>query len=228
MIARQQVLIIVTSFGRIDERHVTGLWLEEFAIPYLALTAAGYGVTIGSPAGGRAPVDPQSVAGHIPPAWQAAAGALAATKKLDVLRVADYDAIIFPGGHGPMFDLATNRHLAGVLPQFAAAGKVIGAVCHGPAALVSAVMPDGKPLLAGKRVTAFTNEEETTTHLQAVVPFFLETRLKALGAEFSKSAPGVGQVVVDGNLVTGQNKQACDRFTQAVLTVLANRAKLRR
>lgn len=224
MLAQPPVLFIVTSFARIDERHVTGLWLEEFAVPYLALTAAGYGVTVGSPAGGRAPVDPLSVTGRIPPAWQAAAAALAATQKLAELNVDVYEAVIFPGGHGPLFDLATNRHLAGMLPQLAAAGKVIGAVCHGPAALVGAVRPDGKPLLAGKKVTAFTNEEEAATHLQAVVPFLLETKLKALGAEFVNSAPWTSQVVVDGNIITGQNRQSCDCFTQAVLAVLATRA----
>ncbi len=226
MISQPQVLFVVTSFSRIDAHHVTGLWLEEFAVPYLALAAAGCKVTVGSPAGGRAPVDPQSVSGYNPPEWQDAAGALAATRNMTALTFADYDAVIFPGGHGPMFDLATNRYLAEVLPQVDAAGKVIGAVCHGPAALVSAVRPDGKPLLAGRKVTGFTNEEEAATHLAAVVPFFLETRLQDLGAEFSKSIPWASQVVVDGNLITGQNRQSCDRFTQAVLAVLADRVKL--
>ncbi len=123
MIAQPQVLFVVTSFSRIDEHHVTGLWLEEFAVPYLALAAAGYRVTVSSPAGGRAPVDPQSVSGYSPPEWQAAAGALAATQNMAALTFADYDAVIFPGGHGPLFDLATNRYLAEVLPQADAAGR---------------------------------------------------------------------------------------------------------
>ncbi|HWR45725.1 type 1 glutamine amidotransferase domain-containing protein [Sporomusa sp.] len=223
MTVQKKILMIVTSFDQIDEHHSTGLWLEEFAVPYLEFCAAEYGVTVASPRGGAAPIDAQSVSGNIPNQWQEAVSILNNTEILYEMNVEDYDAVIFPGGHGPMFDLAKDEQLARLLQYFAAAGKVIGAVCHGPAALVRAIMPDGRPLVAGKKVTAFTNEEEQMTHLNTLVPFTLETKLKELGAEFLKNEPWANNVVIDENLITGQNRQSSFDFAKAVLAILANK-----
>ncbi len=220
MAEQKKVLMIVTSFDQIDEKHYTGVWLEEFAIPYLEFCAAEYGITVASPRGGAAPIDEQSVMDTIPAEWQQTIGILKDTVPLGKVNYQEYHAVIFPGGHGPMFDLATDEHVAYLLRFFAQEQRVIGAVCHGPAALVSATMPDGRPLVAGRRVTAFTNEEEQLTHLSKLTPFLLETKLKKLGAEFVKSQPWFDNVVIDENLITGQNRQSSINFAKAVIAAL--------
>jgi putative intracellular protease/amidase len=214
------ILMVVTGFSRIDEQHSTGLWLEEFAVPYLAFCTAGYGVTVASPSGGQAPIDAESTAGDIPAQWLKAAGVLQNTQVLGDIHCQDYSAVILPGGHGPLFDLSADRHLAQLLQAFDREHKLIGAVCHGPAALVGATLADGRPLVAGRRVTAFSNEEEQTTHLSKVVPFLLETKLRGLGAAFVKDRPWAVHVVRDGNLITGQNRQSSLLFTETVLAAI--------
>ncbi len=219
------ILMVVTSFARIDEQHSTGLWLEEFAVPYLAFCAAGYGVTVASPSGGQAPVDAESTAGDIPAQWRKAAGVLQNTRMLGDIHCQDYAAVVLPGGHGPLFDLAVDRQLAELLQAFDREHKLIGAVCHGPAALVGATAADGRPLVAGRRVTAFSNEEEQMTHLSRVVPFLLETKLRELGAAFVKARPWAVQVIRDGNLITGQNRQSSRLFTETVIAAIADEPK---
>lgn len=221
MTSQKKVLMIVTSFDRIDQQHVTGLWFEEFTVPYLEFYATGHRVAVASPGGGAAPIDAQSVAENIPGQWQEAVELLKSTQMLSGVNYQAYDAVVFPGGHGPMFDLARDEYLAELLQFFASENKVIGAVCHGPAALLSAVMPDGRPLVAGRRVTAFTDEEEEMTHLNKLVPFSLEAKLKEQGAEFAKLQPWAEHVIVDGNLITGQNRQSCLMFAKAVNLRLA-------
>ncbi|WP_371371820.1 type 1 glutamine amidotransferase domain-containing protein [Sporomusa aerivorans] len=221
MTVQKQVLLVVTSFKRIDEEHSTGLWLEEFAVPYLALSAAGYGITVASPQGGMAPVDAESTKETMPVEWQATSGVLKNTRRLGDLDYQEYAAVILPGGHGPLFDLAKDKQMAQLLRLFARERKLIGAVCHGPAALVSATLADGRPLVAGRQVTAFSNEEEQMTHLSSVVPFLLESKLKELGARFVKKQPWMTHVVIDGNLVTGQNRQSSGQFSEVIVNMLA-------
>ncbi|MDF2570323.1 MAG: ThiJ/PfpI protein [Sporomusa sp.] len=226
MTVQKKILMIVTSFSQIDEFHSTGLWLEEFAIPYFEFCTGGYAVTVASPQGGAAPIDLQSVTENIPDQWQEAIRILKDTRVLEQIDYRVYDAVVFPGGHGPMFDLANDKQVAQLLQFFGLQQKIIGAVCHGPAALLSTTMPDGSPLIAGKKVTGFTDEEEAMTHLSKLVPFSLEAKLKALGAEFVKKQPWTNNIVIDGNLITGQNRQSSLSFAKFILEALAKPADI--
>lgn len=219
----QKILMIVTSRDYFDQDHKTGLWLEEFAVPYLNFRAAGYEVAVASPLGGNAPIDPNSIQEGIPTEWNDAAKTLQSTVKLSQVDYKEYAAVVLPGGHGPLFDLASDTVLADILQYFDAHRRVIGAVCHGPAGLVSATTTAGKPLVAGRKMTGFTNEEEKIAGLDKQVPFALETKVRELGAEFISTNPWQNYVVVDGNLVTGQNPQSSDNFAKAILEVLAKK-----
>ena len=217
---KKRVLMVVTNVDSMQGKHDTGLWLEEFAVPYMEFEKTGYEIVVASPLGGSIPLDPNSLVGEIPAEWSAARSFLQATAKLSAVADQDYDALVLPGGHGPMFDLATDELLAKLLADFMQAGKLIGAVCHGPAALASAVMPDGKSILAGKKVTGFSNEEEFAVQLEKLVPFMLEDKLKELGGSYSKKDMWQEYVVVDGNLVTGQNPQSSTLFAKEIVKQL--------
>jgi putative intracellular protease/amidase len=218
---RPHVLMIVTSHDRIDAQHATGLWLEEFALPFEAFRSQGYSITVASPRGGAAPIDPRSEpAAGAAPTWDAARAALQHTVPLATLNAADYDAVFLPGGHGTMFDLPDNADLAALLRDVAAADKVIAAVCHGPAGLVSATRADGTPLVAGKTITAFTNEEERAAGLDQQMPFLLETRLRELGGRVITQPNWSDHVEQDGTLITGQNPQSSASVAQAVIQTL--------
>jgi putative intracellular protease/amidase len=223
-----RILIVLTSHDRLgDTGDKTGFWLEEFAAPYYVLQDAGAGLTLASPAGGQPPVDPKSAR----PEWQtdatrrfaadpAARGALAATLPLARVDSAEFDALFIPGGHGPMWDYPGNRVLADLIEAFDDAGKPIAAVCHGPAALVAARQRNGAPLLAGRRVTAFTDREEHAVGLAAVVPFLLEQRLRAQGVVFVSAPDFDPFVVTDGHLITGQNPASSAPAAHALLQAL--------
>jgi len=219
---KKKVLMVVTNVNRMGKDHPTGLWLEEFAVPYLALLAAGYDVTVASPLGGKTPLDPNSVQGEILPQWQDAAKRLEATEVLSALDRNAYAGVILPGGHGPMFDLASDETLASLLTEFMEQNKLVAAVCHGPAALVKARFADGSSILAGRRVTGFSNEEEYAVQLEKLVPFLLEDKLQALGAVYSRQDLWQEYVVTDGNLITGQNPQSSPLFATAVVDYLDN------
>lgn len=215
----RKILMVVTNADQLDAAHKTGVWLEEFAVPYINFLAAGYEVTVVSPLGGISPVDPHSMK-NASEAWQTALTALQTTGKLSEVDYKQYDAIVLPGGHGPLIDLANDAALADVLRYFDAHDRIIAAVCHGPAGLVRATKADGTPLVAGKKMTGFTNEAEILAGMDSVVPFALETKLRALGAAFESTSPWGIYVVVDGNLITGQNPQSSEAFAKAIVEKL--------
>jgi len=223
-----RILIVLTSHDQLgDTGDKTGFWLEEFASPYYVFRDAGAEVTLASVAGGQPPIDPKSAQ----PEWQTdetrrfeadadAKKALAQTTPLTDIDAGGFDAIFFPGGHGPMWDFPGNETLAHLIEAFDEEGKPIGAVCHGPAALVTAKKADGTPLVSGKRVTGFTNGEEDAVGLSSVVPFLLEDHLRELGATIENGEDFTVNVVTDGNLVTGQNPQSSAAGATGILALI--------
>lgn len=221
MVPSNSVLIVVTSHDRIDAEHATGLWLEEFAVPYLEFRRGGLQVTVASPQGGATPLDPNSSpTPEQAQEWAEAREALRDTLPLGQVSLDVYDVVFLPGGHGTMFDLPDNTRLQQLIGGMAEAGKIVAAVCHGPAGLVNVQLSDGSPLVAGKRLTAFTDAEEREVKLDQQMPFLLETRLRQLGADFIASGNWQEHTVTDGNLVTGQNPQSSRSTAQAVLKLL--------
>lgn len=223
-----KILMVLTSHGELgDTGHKTGFWLEEFAAPYYAFVDAGAEVTLASVAGGQPPVDPrssepesQTEATRRFEQDEQAKAQLAQTLPLTEVNPDEFDALFFPGGHGPMWDLASSEANARLVEAFYQQGKVIGAVCHGPAALVLAKDGQGQSILQGKQVTGFTNEEEVAVALDQVVPFALETRLQELSGQFNGGAKFEPNVVVDGLLVTGQNPPSSEPAAKAVIQAL--------
>jgi putative intracellular protease/amidase len=222
------VLVVATSHNVMDNGHLTGLWAEELAAPWLAFAAAGCRLTLASIKGGPIPFDPRSVSGAAPQpdsvqrflADRAAMQAVQVTPAIADVDIADVDAIFLPGGHGTMWDLPHSAALADRIGSLFARGRIVAAVCHGPAGLVSAQRRDGKPIVAGRRVTAFTDSEEEKVGLAAAVPFLLESRLRALGADVVPGPDFQPHVVADGTLITGQNPASSDAVAQAVLQAL--------
>jgi len=218
----KRILMVTTSYGRIDETHPTGLWFEEFAVPFERFIGEGYLVTAASIKGGAVPIDPRSEPKD-PQALNVAGPreTLKHTQRLIELDVSEYDAVFFPGGHGTMFDFPPSHEVTELVTRFMDEGRVVAAVCHGPAALVTAKARDGAPLVKGRRVTAFTDAEEREVQLDRVVPFLLESRLRELGAEVHPAANWQVNVVVDANLVTGQNPQSSLATAEAVVAALS-------
>jgi putative intracellular protease/amidase len=217
----QAVLIVVTSFGHIDDQHLTGLWLEEFATPFECFTEEGYVVTVASIKGGKVPIDPRSLPEDQGP--MAVKGPLAAldhTQRLLEVDVTEYDAVFFSGGHGAMFDFPRSHEVAELVAHYLEQGKVVAAVCHGPAALTQAKYRSGTPVVKGRELTAFTNEEEAEAKLDALMPFLLEDKLRSLGAKLRVAPKWQDHVVVDENLITGQNPQSSRTIAEAVIKAL--------
>ncbi len=223
-----KILMVLTSHEQLGNTgKKTGFWLEEFAAPYYLLTDAGAVLTLASPKGGQPPLDPKSDLPenqtefthrfHADPAAQAA---LAHTKKLTDVSAREFNAVFYPGGHGPMWDLPDNPTSIALLEAFVQADKPVGAVCHAPAALVNVRDTNGDYVVKGKRVTGFTNSEEEAVGLTTVVPFLLEDRLKARGGIYSKGADWSPYVQVDGKLVTGQNPASSRPGAEALLQLL--------
>jgi putative intracellular protease/amidase len=220
-----KVLMVLTSHDRLgDTGQKTGFWLEEFAAPYYILKDAGLAVTLASPKGGQPPLDPKSD----DPASQTEAmrrfkadpeaqAALARTARLSDISPNDYDAVFYPGGHGPLWDLSEDRHSIALIEALYAAGKPVAAVCHGPAALRHAKARDGSPLVRGRSVTGFTNTEEAAVKLTDVVPFLVEDMLKQNGGEFSRAADWQAYAVTDGHLITGQNPASSESTARALV-----------
>jgi putative intracellular protease/amidase len=216
----KKILLVVTSHDRINNEKVTGLWLEEFAIPYELFKQKGYTVTVASPQGGRAPIDPRSLPTDNEVAkFEEAQRILENTLPVNTVDVTDYDAIFLPGGHGTMFDLPVPQ-IGQLIGQFADSGKVVAAVCHGPAGLVAATRADGQPVVKGHRLTGFTNDEERAAELDKDMPFLLESKLRELGATFVASPMWSDHVEIDGFLVTGQNPQSSAGTARAVIQLL--------
>ncbi|MFE8595572.1 type 1 glutamine amidotransferase domain-containing protein [Archangium violaceum] len=223
-----KILLIVTSheqMGTTGER--TGFWMEELAAPYAEFSAAGAQVDIASPLGGKAPADPRSL-GEQSEVVRTFLADSAAVKKMENTLVLEkvkgtYDAYFVVGGHGVMWDLAAYAPLHRLLGTEWERGAVVAAVCHGPAALVGVKDKAGKPLVAGRRVAGFSNEEETAAKLDKVVPFALETRLKELGGSYERGPLWKSFAVRDGRLVTGQNPASSVAVAREVLSALRER-----
>jgi len=223
------ILMVLTSHDRLgDTGEKTGFWLEEFAAPYYVFRDAGAVVTIASPVGGKPPIDPksdlpenQTEATRRFKSDHLAQAELDETLELGAVSVEDYDAIFFPGGHGPLWDLAGNRECLALIEAFVEAEKPVGAVCHAPAVLADARGKDGQYLVKGRRVTGFSNAEEAAIGLTRLVPFLLEDRLKERGAIFSSKGVWASYVQVDGMLVTGQNPASSAPAAEALLELLA-------
>ena len=221
MATPKRVLIVVTSHDRVDATHPTGLWFEEFATPYKEFLDQGFEITVVSPRGGSVPIDPQSE----PKAEEAeqmvqVRDVLRHTQALSEVDATGFDAIFLPGGHGAMFDFPENTTLQHVLANFANEDKVIAAVCHGPAGFVGVRLADGTPLVAGKTITAFTDDEERAVKLDTSMPFLLESRLRELGGHLVVQPNWSDHVERDGKLITGQNPQSSGSIARAVIEVL--------
>lgn len=216
----KNILMVVTSADKYGPGIQTGVWLEEYTVPYKHFEEAGYKITVASPKGGDAPIVNASIPKTIPSDWNNAIAALKTTTKLDKVDYKHFDAIVLPGGHGPLVDLANDKTLANILTYFDSKNLVIASVCHGPAGFVSAKNKDGKSILAGRKVTSFSNKEEVIAGLNKDVPFALETKLKELGADYSAKEPWSSYVVVDKNLITGQNPQSSEELAKAIVNCL--------
>jgi putative intracellular protease/amidase len=223
-----RILIVLTSHDQLgNTKEKTGFWLEEFVAPYYVLNEAGAEITLASPKGGRPPLDPKS---ELPENLTESTkryskdrivqAELANTKKIADLSADDFDAVFYPGGHGPMWDLSDNRASIALIEAFVKADKPVGAVCHAPASLVNVRGKDGEYLLKSKRVTGFSNTEEEAAGLTAVVPFLLEDRLKERGGLYSKGADWAPYVQVAGKLVTGQNPASSKPAAEELLKLL--------
>jgi putative intracellular protease/amidase len=217
--------MVLTSHDQLgDTGQKTGFWLEEFAAPYYVFKDAGADITIVSPKGGQPPRDPKSNEPDFQTADTArfkadteAQAALANSLKLSDVSADHYDAVFYPGGHGPLWDLAEDPDSIALVETMYAAGKTVSAVCHAPAVLLRARLADGSPLVEGKLLTGFSNSEEEAVQLTDVVPFPLEDELLANGANYSKSSDWYAYVVTDGNLITGQNPASSAAVAEAVL-----------
>ncbi|MGB7801139.1 type 1 glutamine amidotransferase domain-containing protein [Buttiauxella sp.] len=223
-----KILMVLTSHNQLGNTgKPTGFWLEEFAAPYYVFRDAGVNITLASPKGGQPPLDPKS---DEPDAQtdetrrfrsdEAAQKLLANTEKLENVRIVDFDAVFYPGGHGPLWDLAEDKHSIKLIEQFWAAGKPVAAVCHAPGVLRHVTRPDGTPLVKGKRVTGFTNSEEEGVGLTAVVPFLVEDELKKAGGLYERTDDWGEFAVVDGHLVTGQNPASSTIAAEELLKLL--------
>lgn len=223
----KKILIVVTSHGMIEGEPRTGIWFTEFLEPYEVLVASGAEITVASPLGGPAPVDPRGYPSKADiVASRDALELLNRTRLLDRMVASDFDAIFMPGGHGPMFDLATLPKIKSLIAEFWEAGKAVGAVCHGPASLLNVPLSDGSTLLHAKRVTGFSHEEDEVDALFQFMPFSLESRMRAEGANYISEPPRTPHVEVDGRLITGQNPASATVTAAAFLTVLTSTGKL--
>lgn len=219
----KRILMVVTTADKMNEDHATGLWLSEFGEAYVEFAKQGYEITVASPKGGKAPVDDRSLEGEVPQEILDTAKYLENTMKLeDVQDASAYDAIFMPGGHGTMFDLPDNTKLHQLVREAYEANKIVAAVCHGPAGLVGVTLSDGTPLVAGKTITTFTDDEERETTLDRFMPFLLETRLRELGANVIVKGNWANHIQVDANLITGQNPQSTVSVADEVVKQLNN------
>ncbi|CAB3826090.1 type 1 glutamine amidotransferase domain-containing protein [Achromobacter mucicolens] len=219
------ILIVLTSHDTLGNTgRKTGFWLEEFAAPYYAFLDAGAKLTLASPLGGQPPLDPKS---DDPDAQtddtrrfkqdSDAQRVLASTRRLSEVQASDYDAVFYPGGHGPLWDLAEDNNSVALIETMLAAGKPVSAVCHAPGVLRHAKTADGKPLVQGRQVTGFSNAEEAAVQLTDVVPFLVEDELKKLGGLYSSGPDWQPHVVSDGLLITGQNPGSSVGVARALL-----------
>ena len=223
-----KVLFVLTSHSDLgNSGKKTGFWIEEFAAPYYVMSDAGVQLTIASPKGGQPPVDPSS---EKPDAQTQATRRfdddpdlkqkLTHSSKLSEVNQADYDAVFYPGGHGPMWDLANDADSIALIEEFYKNNKPVSFVCHAPAALVKVKAANGDPLVKGKAVTGFSNIEEEAVQLTSIVPFLLEDELKKLGGKYSSGSPWESYVQQDGLLITGQNPGSSEAVAHLLVKTL--------
>ncbi len=223
-----KVLMVLTSHSDLGNTgKKTGFWLEEFAAPYYIFKDAGADVVLASPAGGQPPLDPKSDSADFQTeltqrfkADPAAQRELANTLKLDSVRQDDFDTVFYPGGHGPLWDLAESQTSIALIEAFNRAGKPIGFVCHAPGVLRHVKAASGEPLVKGRQVTGFTNGEEADVELTDIVPFLVEGELIALGANYQKGPNWGSFIVEDGTLITGQNPGSSEAVAKALVAAL--------
>jgi putative intracellular protease/amidase len=223
--------MVLTSHDQLGNTgRKTGFWLEEFAAPYYVFKDAGASITLASPKGGQPPLDPKSDEPDSQTddtrrfkADPEAQKALASTARLGTVSAADFDTVFYPGGHGPLWDLANDKDSIALIETMYRAGKLVTAVCHAPGVLRSARDAQGQPLVKGKKVTGFANSEEEAVQLTHVVPFLVEDVLKENGGLYSKGADWAPHVESDGNLITGQNPASSAPAAQAALAYLKGR-----
>jgi putative intracellular protease/amidase len=224
-----KILMVITSHDKLgDTGRKTGFWLEELAAPYYIFKDSGAEIVLASPKGGQPPLDPkssepnfQTELTHRFEADEDAKAQLSSTLRLDTVKAEDYDTVFYPGGHGPMWDLAEDQNSIDLIEAFLAAGKTVALVCHAPGALRHVNTPDGKPLVQGKKVTGFTNTEEEAVGLTKVVPFLVEDELKAKGGIFSKADDWQPYVLTDGQLITGQNPASSGPAAKVLIEKIA-------
>lgn len=218
----KNILMVVTNvdyFG--DGKTKTGLWFEEFAVPFNTFLENGYHIKVASLLGGRIPIDPASENLSKDIKWHDAKNALENTERLIDVNYTIYDAIVFPGGHGPMFDIAESELVGEIVSYFDRQNKLIAAICHGPAALLKAKTEDNY-IIAGVRVTSFTNDEEVQAKKEKLVPFSLEDELKSRGAFFISQPAGEINVIVDENIITAQNAKSSQSFADTIVKYFEN------
>ncbi|WOT04945.1 type 1 glutamine amidotransferase domain-containing protein [Shewanella youngdeokensis] len=223
------VLMVLTSHDTLGDTGLkTGFWLEEFASPFYCFKDNGFNITLASPAGGQPPLDPSSEQPDFQTAATdrfnsdaAAKNQLATTKVLANINANDYDAIFYPGGHGPLWDLTNDAHSIALIEAFYQANKPVGLVCHAPGALKNVKNTNGTPLVTGKKVTGFTNTEEAAVQLTEVVPYLVEDMMIQHGALYSKGDDWNSYLAVDGHLVTGQNPNSSEAVAAEMIKQLS-------
>jgi putative intracellular protease/amidase len=223
-----KILIVLTSHAALGSTgEKTGFWIEEFATPYYVLADAGAEITIASPKGGQPPIDPKSEAAdaQTPSTERFYKDSILIDKvshsiKLSEIKQEDYDAVFYPGGHGPLWDLATDENSIQLIEGFYNHQKPIAFVCHAPAALVNVKAANGEPIVKGKHLTSFSNTEEEAVKLTKVVPFLLEDELTKHGAIYSKGADWSAYTQQDGLMITGQNPASSEAVAKLLLETL--------
>ena len=224
----KKVLVVLPSHDQLGNTgQKTGFWLEEFTDPYYKFIDSGYEVTIASPRGGKPPVDPKSTQKENQSEStqrferdKSAQAKLENTLVLSQVSASDYDTLFLPGGHGPMWDLSSDENMKKIVEDFYSDKKIVSAVCHGPAGLLQATDRNGNSILKGKKITGFTNNEESAVGLTKTVPFSLENRMKELGGKFEKGQDFKPFVISDGQLITGQNPKSALPAAEKVIEIL--------
>lgn len=222
------ILVVLTSHDQLGETgEKTGFWLEEFTTPYYIFLDAGVHITLASPAGGMPPIDPRSMADDAQTEStrrflndDKSNDLLANTVKLSEVEANDFDAIFYPGGHGPLWDLVDNKDSIRLIESFWSQGKPVSAVCHAPAVLLNAHNSKGELIIKDKNVTGFTNNEETAIGLADKVPFLLESELIAKGGTYSKADNFESHIQIDGKLITGQNPASAANVAKALIEMM--------
>tara|TARA_R110000868_G_scaffold347723_1_gene608682 strand:- start:4303 stop:4998 length:696 start_codon:yes stop_codon:yes gene_type:complete len=225
----KKILMVITSHADLgDTGEKTGFWIEEFAAPYYAFVDAGVKVTLASPAGGQPPVDPKSEMEDFQTESTKrfdtdteALALVANTRKLAEVKSSDYDAVFYPGGHGPLWDLTDNTDSIALIESFLAENKPIASVCHAPAAFLNIKDADGEYVVKGKTVTGFTNTEEDAVQLTDIVPFLLEDELVRRGGDYQKGNDWSAFALQDGLLITGQNPASSELVAEKLLASIA-------